>query len=179
MVDEAHRTQEGDYGRKMREALPNAFLFGLTGTPINRRDRNTFMWFGSPGGRGRLPVALLDAGLDPRRRDAAAALRAAPVARSTSTRRPSTPPSRSWPRSMTSPRATRSRCRRRPPRSRRSSRRPIAHPPRSPPTSRSTSTRRSSPRGFKAQVVVYDKAYLRRLQGGARQAPRPPRPRRS
>ncbi len=48
MVDEAHRTQEGDYGRKMREALPNAFLFGLTGTPINRRDRNTFMWFGSP-----------------------------------------------------------------------------------------------------------------------------------
>jgi type I restriction enzyme R subunit len=30
MVDEAHRTQEGDYGRKMREALPNAFLFGLT-----------------------------------------------------------------------------------------------------------------------------------------------------
>ncbi|MEU7797765.1 type I restriction endonuclease subunit R [Micromonospora arborensis] len=47
MVDEAHRSQEGDYGRKMREALPNAFIFGLTGTPINRRDRNTFMWFGS------------------------------------------------------------------------------------------------------------------------------------
>ena len=48
MVDEAHRSQEGDFGQKMREALPNAFLFGLTGTPINRRDRNTFMWFGSP-----------------------------------------------------------------------------------------------------------------------------------
>lgn len=48
MVDEAHRSQEGDYGQKMREALPNAFLFGLTGTPINKRDRNTFMWFGSP-----------------------------------------------------------------------------------------------------------------------------------
>ncbi|MCO5299287.1 MAG: type I restriction endonuclease subunit R [Candidatus Nanopelagicales bacterium] len=47
MVDEAHRTQEGDLGRKMREALPNAFLFGLTGTPINRRDRNTFYAFGS------------------------------------------------------------------------------------------------------------------------------------
>ena len=41
MVDEAHRTQEGDLGRKMRDALPNAFLFGLTGTPINRADRNT------------------------------------------------------------------------------------------------------------------------------------------
>src|SRR2546430_1463558 len=45
MVDEAHRTQEGDLGRKMREALPNAFLFGLTGTPINRADRNTFYAF--------------------------------------------------------------------------------------------------------------------------------------
>lgn len=47
MVDEAHRTQEGDLGRKMREALPNAFLFGLTGTPINRSDRNTFYAFGA------------------------------------------------------------------------------------------------------------------------------------
>jgi type I restriction enzyme R subunit len=47
LVDEAHRTQEGDLGRKMREALPNAFLFGLTGTPINRADRNTFFAFGA------------------------------------------------------------------------------------------------------------------------------------
>ena len=47
LVDEAHRTQEGDLGRKMREALPNAFLFGLTGTPINRADRNTFYAFGA------------------------------------------------------------------------------------------------------------------------------------
>lgn len=47
MVDEAHRTQEGDLGRKMRDALPNAFLFGLTGTPINRADKNTFWAFGA------------------------------------------------------------------------------------------------------------------------------------
>jgi type I restriction enzyme R subunit len=47
LVDEAHRSQEGDYGRRMREALPNAFLFGLTGTPINTRDRNTFWAFGA------------------------------------------------------------------------------------------------------------------------------------
>jgi type I restriction enzyme R subunit len=45
LVDEAHRTQEGDLGRKMRAALPNAFFFGLTGTPINKRDRNTFRTF--------------------------------------------------------------------------------------------------------------------------------------
>jgi type I restriction enzyme R subunit len=47
MVDEAHRTQEGDLGRKMRSALPNAFLFGLTGTPINKADKNTFWAFGA------------------------------------------------------------------------------------------------------------------------------------
>ena len=47
LVDEAHRTQEGDLGRTMREALPNAFLFGLTGTPINRADKNTFYAFGA------------------------------------------------------------------------------------------------------------------------------------
>ena len=47
MVDEAHRTQEGDLGQKMREAIPNGFLFGLTGTPINKKDRNTFWAFGA------------------------------------------------------------------------------------------------------------------------------------
>ena len=47
LVDEAHRTQEGDLGLKMRAALPNAFLFGLTGTPINRTDRNTYAAFGA------------------------------------------------------------------------------------------------------------------------------------
>lgn len=47
MVDEAHRTQEGDLGEKMRIALPNAFFFGLTGTPINRVDKNTFATFGA------------------------------------------------------------------------------------------------------------------------------------
>lgn len=47
MVDEAHRTQEGDLGVRMRKALPNAFFFGLTGTPINRIDKNTFKTFGA------------------------------------------------------------------------------------------------------------------------------------
>jgi type I restriction enzyme R subunit len=47
LVDEAHRTQEGDLGMKMRAALPQAFLFGLTGTPINRHDHNTFYAFGA------------------------------------------------------------------------------------------------------------------------------------
>jgi type I restriction enzyme R subunit len=52
MVDEAHRTQEGDLGLQMRTALPNAFFFGLTGTPIAKRDRNTFATFGHEDDEG-------------------------------------------------------------------------------------------------------------------------------
>ena len=52
LVDEAHRTQEGDLGRQMRAALPNAFLFGLTGTPVNKADKNTFWAFGSETDEG-------------------------------------------------------------------------------------------------------------------------------
>ena len=47
LTDEAHRTQEGNLGSKMRTALPHAFFFGLTGTPINRNDHNTFAAFGA------------------------------------------------------------------------------------------------------------------------------------
>ena len=53
LVDEAHRTQEGDLGEKMRWALPNAFFFGLTGTPISGLERNTFRLFGAPNDPGR------------------------------------------------------------------------------------------------------------------------------
>ena len=52
LVDEAHRTQEGDLGRQMRAALPNAFLFGLTGTPVNKADKNTFWAFGADEDEG-------------------------------------------------------------------------------------------------------------------------------
>lgn len=46
MVDEAHRTQEGDLGVTMRASLPNATMFAFTGTPIADLDRNTFVTFG-------------------------------------------------------------------------------------------------------------------------------------
>ncbi|TDO05426.1 type I restriction endonuclease subunit R [Sunxiuqinia elliptica] len=52
LVDEAHRTQEGDLGRQMRAALPNAFLFGMTGTPVNKIERNTFWAFGAEEDQG-------------------------------------------------------------------------------------------------------------------------------
>ena len=41
LVDEAHRTQEGLYGMRMRGALPRAKLFAFTGTPIESTDRST------------------------------------------------------------------------------------------------------------------------------------------
>ncbi len=46
MCDEAHRTQEGQLGRDMRAALPNATYIGLTGTPISDADHDTYETFG-------------------------------------------------------------------------------------------------------------------------------------
>lgn len=50
LIDEAHRSQEGDLGNYMHGALPNAFYFGFTGTPIDRGKigRGTFATFGYP-----------------------------------------------------------------------------------------------------------------------------------
>lgn len=41
LVDEAHRTQEGLHGIRMRAALPKAKLFAFTGTPIENDDHST------------------------------------------------------------------------------------------------------------------------------------------
>ena len=50
LIDEAHRSQEGDLATYMRAALPNGFYFGFTGTPIDRGivGRGTFETFGKP-----------------------------------------------------------------------------------------------------------------------------------
>ncbi|MEZ4682466.1 MAG: DEAD/DEAH box helicase family protein [Caldilineaceae bacterium] len=49
LVDEAHRSQEGNLGIFLRAALPNAFHFGFTGTPIDRGKvgQGTYETFGS------------------------------------------------------------------------------------------------------------------------------------
>jgi type I restriction enzyme R subunit len=50
LVDECHRSQKGDgaesYAMTMRVKLPNAFRYGLTGTPIDRTMVNTHRDFG-------------------------------------------------------------------------------------------------------------------------------------
>lgn len=48
LVDEAHRTQEGKFGKAWRAAVPNAKFFGATGTAIEDKDRSTFRLFGDP-----------------------------------------------------------------------------------------------------------------------------------
>jgi type I restriction enzyme R subunit len=53
LVDEAHRTQYGDLGVFMRAAMPNAAMFGLTGTPIELNDRHTPRAFGKALGDDR------------------------------------------------------------------------------------------------------------------------------
>lgn len=49
LVDESHRSQYGDMEslhQKMRDVLPGACLIGFTGTPIAKKERNTFTKFG-------------------------------------------------------------------------------------------------------------------------------------
>ncbi len=51
MTDEAHRTQYGNFALNLRKALPNACFFAFTGTPLNKRDRNTYRHFSPSGER--------------------------------------------------------------------------------------------------------------------------------
>ncbi|MBI4970556.1 MAG: type I restriction endonuclease subunit R [Candidatus Omnitrophica bacterium] len=51
LTDEAHRTQYGSFALNMRKALPNASFFAFTGTPLDKRDRNTYRHFSPPGER--------------------------------------------------------------------------------------------------------------------------------
>ena len=77
LIDEAHRSQEGEFGKWMRATLPDASLFGFTGTPIENNDHNTPIAFGrvlgkdeggqerferymQPGGRYSIADAIRD-----------------------------------------------------------------------------------------------------------------------
>jgi len=53
LVDEAHRTQYGEFAMNMRATIPNASLFGFTGTPLELNDRNTPLAFGRELGTDR------------------------------------------------------------------------------------------------------------------------------
>lgn len=59
LVDEAHRTQEGDLGAFLRATFPEARLFGFTGTPVKKGDLDTYRNF-SPPGEGYLDRYSID-----------------------------------------------------------------------------------------------------------------------
>jgi len=62
LIDEAHRSQEGDLATYMRAALPNAVYFGFTGTPVDKGKvgRGTFETFGKPDPSGYLDKYGID-----------------------------------------------------------------------------------------------------------------------
>ncbi len=66
LIDEAHRSQEGDLGNYMRGALPNAFYFGFTGTPIDRTKigKGTFLAFGYPPDEPYLDKYTIDESIE-------------------------------------------------------------------------------------------------------------------
>ena len=45
LADEVHRTHYGKFGTLMRSVFKNAFIFGFTGTPLSKMERNTFQKF--------------------------------------------------------------------------------------------------------------------------------------
>lgn len=66
LVDEAHRTQEGDLGTAMRYVLKEASLFGFTGTPIELGDHNTPRAFGRELGTDDTGVTRYERYVEPR-----------------------------------------------------------------------------------------------------------------
>ncbi len=46
LVDESHRTQFGSFSARMRQMFPNACYFGFTGTPLMKKEKNSFTKFG-------------------------------------------------------------------------------------------------------------------------------------
>src|SRR5207253_8480512 len=49
LADEVHRTHYGDFATLMRSVFKNAFIFGFTGTPLTKVERNTFGHFSPLG----------------------------------------------------------------------------------------------------------------------------------
>jgi type I restriction enzyme R subunit len=67
MTDEAHRFMEAELGSRLKAALPDAYRFGFTGTPVREgereKDRNTFREF-SPEGEEYLHRYSIKQGID-------------------------------------------------------------------------------------------------------------------
>lgn len=71
LVDESHRSQTGPYGghgqfaAKMRRLLPMACYLGFTGTPLLKKEKNTFATFGGLIHRYTIDEAVADGAVVP------------------------------------------------------------------------------------------------------------------
>jgi type I restriction enzyme R subunit len=71
LVDESHRTQTGRYGghsqfaTKMRRLLPQACYLGFTGTPLLKKEKNTFSTFGGLIHKYAIDEAVADGAVVP------------------------------------------------------------------------------------------------------------------
>jgi type I restriction enzyme R subunit len=61
LTDEVHRTQYGKFATLWRSVFKNAFVFGFTGTPLSKVDRNTFQKFCPKGELYLDRYSMLDA----------------------------------------------------------------------------------------------------------------------
>jgi len=60
LVDESHRTQGGDMHKAMKKVFPEACYLGFTGTPLMRREKNSFAKFGGEIHRYTINQAVED-----------------------------------------------------------------------------------------------------------------------
>ena len=65
LVDESHRTQVGDLHKAMKKALPLACYIGFTGTPLLKREKNSFAKFGGEIHRYTIDDAVKDGAVLP------------------------------------------------------------------------------------------------------------------
>ena len=65
LVDESHRTQGGDIHKAMKKALPLACYIGFTGTPLLKREKNSFAKFGGEIHRYTIDDAVKDGAVMP------------------------------------------------------------------------------------------------------------------
>ena len=61
LADEVHRTHYGKFATMMRSVFAEACIFGFTGTPLSKRERNTFQKFCPPGELYLDRYSMLDA----------------------------------------------------------------------------------------------------------------------
>ena len=65
LVDESHRTQGGDLHKAMKKALPLACYIGFTGTPLLKREKNSFAKFDGEIHRYTIDDAVKDGAVLP------------------------------------------------------------------------------------------------------------------